>query len=89
MCTSSSKALVIDCDFLLPQVSNKINILHGKISDVLHVIERKITTLKDKPLEASIYRHIIKLKGLLKMERHEYDVSCNDTRSLSSLDLKF
>nr|XP_009410073.2 PREDICTED: putative 1-phosphatidylinositol-3-phosphate 5-kinase FAB1C [Musa acuminata subsp. malaccensis] len=55
-------------------VSNKINILHSKISDVLHVIERKITTLKDKPLEASIYRHIIKLKGLLKMERHEYDL---------------
>ncbi|WOK96156.1 hypothetical protein Cni_G04863 [Canna indica] len=55
-------------------VSRKINILHDKISDVLHTIERKITTSKDEPLKASIHRHVIKLKELLRIERYDYDV---------------
>ncbi|XP_042454677.1 putative 1-phosphatidylinositol-3-phosphate 5-kinase FAB1C [Zingiber officinale] len=55
-------------------VSNKINILHDKISDVLHTIERKVTTFENEPLKASIQRHANKLKDLLIEERHDYDV---------------
>ncbi|CAL9102543.1 unnamed protein product [Musa textilis] len=74
---------VLDFAFQVPQewlkqeavlVSNKINALHGKISDVLHATERKIMTSEDEPLKASSHRHIIKLKELLEMERHDFDV---------------
>ncbi|CAL9060101.1 putative 1-phosphatidylinositol-3-phosphate 5-kinase FAB1C [Musa acuminata AAA Group] len=67
----------IQQEWLKPEavlVFNKINALHGKISDVLHATERKIMTSEDEPLKASIHRHIIKLKELLEIERHDFDV---------------
>ncbi|KAG6494604.1 hypothetical protein ZIOFF_042364 [Zingiber officinale] len=55
-------------------LSSKIKILHDKISDVLHTIERKITISENEPLKASIQRHINKLKNLINEDRYDYDV---------------
>lgn len=49
--------------------------LHAEVSKVLQGIEKKSTISEHEPLKASMLKHIIQLRELLKWEKNEYEVS--------------
>lgn len=54
-------------------ILNKLENLHGEVSNVLFDVEQRVTTSEHEPLSTSLHKYISDLRELLKRERYEYD----------------
>jgi 1-phosphatidylinositol-3-phosphate 5-kinase len=57
------------------QVANRKDNLYRVISDKLDCFEKTVLAQEDVSVKARLYKHVVDLKDLIKIEWKKYDVS--------------
>ena len=57
------------------QVANRKDNLYRVISDKLECIGKTVSAQEDVNMKAGLYKHVVDLKDLIKVEWKKYDVS--------------
>uniref|UniRef100_A0ACD5VAU1 Uncharacterized protein n=1 Tax=Avena sativa TaxID=4498 RepID=A0ACD5VAU1_AVESA len=60
-------------------VANRKDNLYRVISDKLDCIEKTVSAQEDVSMKAGLYKHVVDLKDLIKVEWKKYDVSVEET----------
>lgn len=60
---------------LVLQVANRKDNFYRVISDNLDCIEKTVSAQEDVSMKAGLYKHVVDLKDLIKVEWKKYDVS--------------
>ncbi|CAM0913962.1 unnamed protein product [Alopecurus aequalis] len=66
-------------------VANRKDNLYRVISDKLECIEKTVSAQEDVNMKAGLYKHVVDLKDLIKVEWKKYDVSGEETKDVLQL----
>lgn len=66
-------------------VANRKDNLYRVISDKLDCIEKTVSAQEDMSMKAGLYKHVVDLKDLIKVEWKKYDVSVEETTDVLEL----